>query len=90
MSDILTDQAWENIWDNIDKHIEEYFRGKYRGLDSIEEEERKEMLLEFIWGNDKVWAYLKEAIADSELGKEIAQEAFDNLPEGPEYEPDLP
>ena len=76
MSNIHTDEAWEMIWDNIDAHIDNYF------------EDHPEELDNFIYSNDKVRKALWESIAQSKLGDKIAQEVFNELPDGPEFEHD--
>lgn len=79
----MNNDDYEQIYDYIEEHIENYFRegGKDRDAE----------LLDFIFSNEKLLSEIVDAIAnskDSKLTDKIVQWAFENLPEGPEYEPE--
>lgn len=77
MSNQQNDDNYQRIWDDIDDHIDAYFR-------DMADDESNEELLEFIFDHKEVWEYLRGKLAGSKIGDKIAQEVFENLPEGPE------
>ena len=77
MSNAQTQQAWESVWDQIHDHIDFYF----------EDGKKDDELISFIYDNENVKEYLWIKIARSKLGEKIAEQAFDNLPEGSEDDP---
>lgn len=77
MSNVHNDQAWERINEDLNDHIDNYFRDSSTSKSDNE-------LLDFLFDNKKCWETVKAYIANSKLGDKIAQEVFENLPEGPE------